>query len=84
MAINPNYRKKIEKIINGLQCPKGFKCYKSGFKKVCKAKDIGMEEHLKCLEKSNPRCIFAIPFGDGYFCRCPLRVYIAKEIKKKY
>ena len=73
---------KLEDIVNGLKCPKDFKCYKSGFKDLCKAEDIGIESFLVCLEEDPSECQFSIPFGEAYFCECPLRIYIAKKIKK--
>jgi hypothetical protein len=71
----------IEDIVDKLKCSKGFECYKSGFKNLCKAEDIGIESFLVCLEKEPSDCKFSIPFGDGFFCQCPLRVYIAKKMK---
>ena len=72
----------IEDIIDKLQCSKGFECYKSGYKNLCKAEDIGLESFLVCLEKNSSDCKFSISFGEGFFCQCPLRVYIAKKINK--
>jgi hypothetical protein len=77
-----DYRKKIEKIIGQMQCPKDFKCCNSGFETVCKAKDVGLESHLECLEKHPFDCQFSVRFGGLYYCDCPLRVYIAKKLKK--
>ena len=70
---------KLEDIMNGFKCPCDFNCYKSGFKDLCKAEDIGIESFLVCLEDDPSECKFSIPFGDAYFCECPLRVYIAKK-----
>ena len=76
------HKRKIGEIIGEMYCPSNFKCADSGFKNLCKASDLGMESYLECLE-SNPRdCRFAFPFGQGYFCKCPLRVYLAKELPK--
>ena len=74
--------KKVEEIIDGIKCPKDFECYKSGYDNLCKAEDIGIESFLVCLEEDPVSCKFSIPYGDAYFCQCPLRVYIAKKIKK--
>ena len=74
--------KKLEDIIDGVKCPKGFICYKSGYDNLCKAEDIGIESFLVCLEKDPSDCKFSISFGDGFYCQCPLRVYIAKKIQK--
>ena len=72
---------KLEEIVNGIKCPKGFICYKSGYENLCKAEDIGIESFLVCLEQDPVDCKFSISFGDGFFCQCPLRVYIAKKMK---
>jgi len=76
-----NHRKKIEEIIKGLN-PKDFKCYKLGFGTFCKGKDIGLESFIECLEKNPGECNFSVSFGNGYMCKCPLRIYIAKELKE--
>ena len=77
-----DHKKEIEEIIGGMKCPKDFKCYKSGFEDLCKAKDIGIELLLKCLEENPQKCPFSSPFGVGYLCQCPLRYYIVKKLKK--
>jgi hypothetical protein len=74
-------RREIEEIIGGLQCPKGFLCYESGLKTLCKAQDIGMGQALLCLEKDAETCSFSLPFGHTRYCKCPLRVYIAKRFR---
>lgn len=76
-----NRKTKIKKIIKTIECPKDFKCYESKFKNLCKAKDIGLKSFLLCLEEKR-ECNFSIFFIDEYLCKCPLRVYIAKELKK--
>jgi hypothetical protein len=75
-------RKKIEEIMAGMQCPKDFQCSKSGFERLCKAKDFGLKEYLECLEENPRTCPFSVPFGYGHFCQCPLRVYLSKKLKK--
>ena len=75
-------KKKIEEIIDGLKCPKEFRCAQSGFERLCQARDIGMKNYLDCLEEKPATCKFALSFGDGHFCRCPLRVYLAKALRR--
>ncbi|PIQ90312.1 MAG: hypothetical protein COV71_05145 [Candidatus Omnitrophica bacterium CG11_big_fil_rev_8_21_14_0_20_41_12] len=82
MNISQECKKKIEKIMAEFKCPKDFKCYKAGLENICKAKDRGLIKYIDCLEADPMDCIFAVAFGTGYFCRCPLRVYIVKELKK--
>jgi hypothetical protein len=42
----------------------------------------GLDTYADCLDPSRQTCEFKVPFGHGTFCRCPLRVYIAKNLKK--
>jgi len=72
----------IEEMIDGLQCPKEFSCYTSGFKNLCKARDIGLESFVACLMKDPFACKFSLLFGGIFFCQCKLRVYIAKKLRK--
>ncbi len=80
--MNERDRKTIEEIIGQMQCPKNFKCAEAGFDVLCKAKDFGLECYLKCLEPNPLSCKFALSFGDGHLCQCPLRVYLSKKLKK--
>ncbi len=75
-------RKRIEEVMAGMKCPKDFKCAHSGFEQLCRAQDFGLEEYLNCLEDNPSTCSFALSFGDGHLCQCPLRVYLSKKLKK--
>jgi hypothetical protein len=75
-------RKKIDEIIGGIQCPKNFQCAESELEHLCRAKDTGLEGYLDCLEENPSACPFALSFGYDHLCQCPLRVYIAKKLKK--
>ena len=76
------HKEEIEKIIDRITCPKDFICYKSEFKNLGKARDIGIEGYVECLEKNPEDCVFSLSFGYSFLCKCPLRVYIAKNLKK--
>ncbi len=73
--------KELKKVVGGLSCSKDFKCYKQGFETLCKAKDVGLELYLECLEERPYDCPLSVSFGGLYYCRCPLRIYIAKNLK---
>jgi hypothetical protein len=75
-------KKEIEEIIGQMQCPKDFVCYKSGFETLCRAKEIGVELFLQCLEETPQKCKFSVFLGRSYLCQCPLRFYIFKKLKK--
>jgi hypothetical protein len=82
VQVKPHHKKEMKKIIGELNCPKDFVCYKSGFSNLCEAEDIGLEPFLQCLEKSREECPFLVSYANVHFCDCPLRVYIAKKLKR--
>jgi hypothetical protein len=65
------HEKKLKEIIGDIKCPKDFKCCKQGFKNP-----------IKCLEKRAYDCSFTTLYNGVFYCTCPLRVYIAKKLKK--
>ena len=81
MTSNEEFKKEITEIIGDLKCPKDFECHRSGFNNMCKAMDIGMETYAECMEE-DPDCLFSTKIGSFHYCKCPLRVHIAKELKK--
>jgi hypothetical protein len=82
MTIDEDPGNRIVEIIGDLRCPKDFKCVWSGFKNLCKAKVAGTESHvLICLEKQVQKCKF-LNLKGGHICECPLRIYLAKNLKK--
>lgn len=76
------HKDKIQEIIGGMQCPKKFKCASSGFEELCKARKFSLEGYLDCIDEEKTICPFAIPFGNGWVCHCPLRCYLAKKLGK--
>jgi hypothetical protein len=80
MELTAEQRTEIDKIAAGISCPKDFECYKSGNGKVCKTRDFGLEQYLDCLEDEPHNCEFALSFGDGYLCTCPVQLYISKNL----
>ena len=74
-------KQEIEAIIGGIDCPKDFRCYKSGFKDLCKAQDFGVQSFIVCLEEDQ-RCKFSYAVGSRRFCQCPLRGYLIKKLKR--
>ena len=64
-----------------MKCSKGFLCAESGFKKLCKAKDVGLKRHLLCLERGVVSCELSLFVEKKYYCTCPLRVYLARNLQ---
>ena len=80
MEISQALKSQIEEIINNMECPKDFACYKSGFTNVCKAKRATVSPLLECSEEHPEMCRFSLKFVQTYFCECPFRHYIAKGL----
>ena len=80
--MNKKLGKQMAEIIGKMECRKGFKCCEEDFTNVCKAKDVGMDSFLKCLEENPQQCEFAMSFGYSYLCKCPLRINIARKLNK--
>jgi hypothetical protein len=81
MTIDAESSKQIEEIMGGMKCPKDFACFESGFEVLCRARTIGTEQFLLCLEENPLHCKF-VSVEHGYSCQCPLRLFIATKLKK--
>jgi hypothetical protein len=69
----------IAELRKKIHCRKGFICVESGFKKICRAKDVGLKRHILCLEYVPSECEFAVVSDNYYYCTCVLRNYLAKN-----
>lgn len=56
--------------------------YKPELGFTCNALDIGLDSYVRCLEQGS-ECLFAVPYADSRFCKCPARVYFVKELEKQ-
>ena len=75
-------KNKIEEIMSGMVCTKGFKCAASGFDHLCRASVNDLENCLTCLDENPHQCPFAVRMGKGHLCYCPLRAFLTKELGK--
>ncbi len=71
-------RRQAERLLVERPCARGCKCYKVNLNDICKARTFGVESLLECLEEDPVNCRFAFPFGGTNFCKCGLRLEIAK------
>lgn len=79
MEISAEHKRRMDEIIRGMQCPKDFECYKSGFEKLSKVRFVADAKLIECLEQTGRTCKSGLSFGSSIFCECPLRNYIAKN-----
>jgi len=70
--ISQEHKKQIEEIIEGMECPKDFECYKPGFESLCKARIIRDGKLVECPDEQEQACHFRMPIGFGSFCKCQL------------
>jgi hypothetical protein len=82
MEITQEHKTQIEEIISGMECSKDFKCCKSGFEDFCESKIFKDGDLIECFDESSWLCELSFSFGRGYYCKCPLRKYIAKNFYK--
>jgi hypothetical protein len=81
MEITQEHEGRIQEIMREMQCPRDFECYKSGFENLSKARIVGSGILVECLEEKAKDCKLKFSFGFGYFCKCPIRKYVAKNFK---
>ena len=82
MKISKEQRKQIKQIMEVMKCPRDFACYRSKFEKLSRVKRLVDGEVIECLEEARTTCKFGLTFGDSFLCTCPLRLYIAKHLRK--
>jgi hypothetical protein len=75
-------QRELNEIIADVDCDKDFECCKSGFVNLCRVKVNEESSFLECLEESSDSCTFSLPCEERRFCLCPVRIYIAKTLKK--
>jgi hypothetical protein len=56
------------------------KYYKPGVGFICKAKDIGLDSYVGCLQGNSFLCPFVLSYAYDYYCTSRARVFIAKEL----
>ena len=82
MEIAQANKDQIEQIIEQMNCPSDFECYKSHFENLSDVEIVGDAKMVERIEESAPTCEFGVPFGLGVLSRCPLRNYIAKNFRR--
>jgi hypothetical protein len=72
-------REKIKELLK--DCSPACTCYCQGIEAPCKARDIGLNSFVECLEEKPLDCASLVSFGDSCYCLCAPRIYMAKELK---
>ena len=80
--MNVEQEEQIKKLMNEIECPFDFNCYKTGFTSIHKIlKDMpSLESYVETSEQPPPlECFYSLSFGNTYFCKCPLALYVIKQ-----
>ena len=67
MEITQELKTEIEKIINGLEYPKDFKCEKTEFEDLAKTQIFQDGELVECFEELSQLFKFSFNFRHDYF-----------------
>jgi hypothetical protein len=82
MYLEADVLRRIEELKKQTNCHRDFSCIKSNFEDMGKVRIVDCEKALECLEERGKTCNYSIMFGfNNFFCRCPIRRYIAKACK---
>ena len=77
-----NHHKESQEIIGALQYPDDIPWHEKASHHPCKAKDIGLDSFVKCLEKDAHSCPFSVRYGYSYYCECHHVDDMAKKLKR--
>lgn len=67
----------IEKTAALTPCRRGFVCLTSGFEDLSWLRVTDSDRAMECLEPEGAGCNLGVPFRDGTYCACLLRLYMA-------
>jgi hypothetical protein len=79
--VKQDYKEQLEALMEKMECPKDFLCYKSNFSKLCNTEYMRADEFWECRDKTPLNCSFSALHTYTYLCRCPLRHYIAEKLE---
>ena len=76
------HMQEVQRLIYGLRLHKDCKWFNPGSGFSCKAKDVGLDLYVECLEEGSHKCPFSVSYAHSYYCTSPARVYVARRLKR--
>jgi len=73
---------KIREMVGGLSCQKDFSCVTQKSDYPGEPAEGGLGALFTCLGKKVQVCTFADTSGERFLCKCPLRLYLRKELQR--
>ena len=80
MLVDAGQKKKVLQMVEDCGCNKACTCADSDFEDVAPVRHLTGSNLLECYTEKAKGCKFGLPFGGTYFCRCPVRSYIKREL----
>ncbi|MHC4165580.1 MAG: hypothetical protein ACYSWQ_01330 [Planctomycetota bacterium] len=80
MELTAQQEADVQKIMGEMDCPRGFRCYESGFEDLSPVKVISSNA-IECFKAKKSFCRMSVNLGlSTMICTCPLRKYVALEL----
>ncbi|MHC4145475.1 MAG: hypothetical protein ACYSUD_11930 [Planctomycetota bacterium] len=81
MELTEDQEREIKAIMADMECPKGFRCYESGFEDLAPVEAFPRDNIVECRKSEEWYCPMALASSASkIFCKCPLRRYVALEL----
>lgn len=77
-----NNNKQNGPLMGEVKCTKNFLCAQKGFVRLCKAEDPEAENFIECHDDNPLACSHSMQFSKTFYCKCPIRVHIAKRFNR--
>jgi hypothetical protein len=78
MESTQEYAAEVDRIRSRTRCPRQFLCCQSGFTRMGEVAVIAGGRLLECKAEEAATCPLALSYGDAFFCKCRLRMYISR------
>jgi len=73
---------RLEALVRETGCKKDIGSLMSKPRDYCDCLDTGLRGFLECRREHPELCKYVFPFGHGFFCKCPLALYLFREMEK--
>ena len=81
-AWNGRQGERLEALVRETGCNKDLRSLVSKPGEYCDCRDTELKGFLECRHEHPQGCKYMLPFGYGFFCKCPLALYLYREMKK--
>jgi hypothetical protein len=76
--VDKRQERRIEEIMERIDCPHDFRCYGKGVERDRGVGARNADGFIECLEERPWECESSMPFKNAYLCQCGVRLKIAE------